>query len=85
MFAERSNEVDAVVLDLMMPGRGGAEVLRELRAIRRDVPVVISSGYTAQALDGTLGTIGEVGFVQKPYTSSELVGAVHEALAGSTR
>lgn len=85
LFTEKKDEVDAVILDLMMPGRGGADVLRELRAIRRDLPVVVSSGYAAEALDGTLDTVGEVGFVQKPYTSSQLVGAVQEALAVATR
>lgn len=83
LFREREDEIDAAVLDLTMPGRGGAEVLKDLRAVRPDLPVVISSGYTAAALDGSAG---EVGFVQKPYTNAQLVNAVCAALgAGPAR
>ena len=82
-FIERSHDIDAVLLDLMMPARSGAEVLRELRAIRPGLPVVVSSGYTADALDGTEEAVGEVLFVQKPYSSAQLVGAVGQALAAA--
>ncbi len=81
LFQERDAEIDAVVLDLMMPGLSGDEVLRSLRAIRPDLPVVVSSGYTAHALDGLVDAVGEVAFLQKPYTVLELVGTVQKALA----
>ncbi len=81
LFQERDAEIDAVVLDLMMPGLSGDEVLRSLRAIRPDLPVVVSSGYTAHALDGLVDAVGEVAFLQKPYTVLELVGTVQKELA----
>ena len=79
-FKERDGDIDAVVLDLMMPARSGGEVLRELRAIRPSLPVVVSSGYAVDALNGAEEAIGEILFVQKPYSSTQLVGAVREAL-----
>ena len=79
LFHERRSEIDAALLDLTMPGRSGEEVFHELRRLRPDLPVVFSSGYSAQALNGTLAT--DAGFVQKPYRLAELLDAVHGALA----
>jgi CheY-like chemotaxis protein len=39
----RSNTVDAVVLDYMMPGMDGEETARRIRAIRADIPIILSS------------------------------------------
>lgn len=39
----RSNAVDAVVLDYMMPGMDGEETARRIRAMRADLPIILSS------------------------------------------
>src|SRR4029077_4906670 len=48
---ERGCAFDAVVLDLTVPGgMGGADAVRGIRAIRPDVPVVVTSGYADDAV-----------------------------------
>jgi PAS domain S-box-containing protein len=71
-FAEAAAEISAVLLDLTMPGMNGLETLRRLKALRRDVPVILSSGYTE--IDAKRRFEGEdlAGFIQKPYTSAQL-------------
>ncbi len=41
LAAALESDCDLLVLDLVLPGRGGLEVLRELRGMRRDLPVII--------------------------------------------
>jgi PAS domain S-box-containing protein len=76
LFRARAGEVDLVVLDLMMPGMGGDETLRELRAIRPDVRVLISTGYGEDEAARRLASQGVEGFLRKPYDPEELAAEV---------
>jgi PAS domain S-box-containing protein len=80
MFRARPADIRLVLLDLTMPGMGGEETMRQLRKIRPDVRVVLSSGFNEQEVIQRF--IGEnlAGFVQKPYTVQELRDAVRKAL-----
>ncbi len=55
---------DCIILDLSMPGIDGHETLQRLRRIRRDLCVVLSSGYNEQP---RFAESGANGFIQKPY------------------
>ncbi len=45
-------EIDIVLLDLTIPGMSGGEILRELRKIRPDVKVVLSTAYGRERAHG---------------------------------
>ncbi len=68
-FALHRDEIVCVLLDLTMPGRSGDDVLRALRAIDPHIRVVLSSGYSPDAVDPSAA----VEFLQKPYTLAELL------------
>jgi CheY-like chemotaxis protein len=81
IFRERAGEISGVILDLTMPKLGGEECAREIRALRGDVPVILSSGYTANEVAGRLsGEDGIAGFLQKPYQLDELRDVLRRAL-----
>ena len=70
-----------VVLDLRMPGMGGIEVLRRLRAIDCHLPVIVVTGFgdirsTVEAMK-----LGAVDFLEKPFVKSEFIDAVQKMLA----
>ena len=72
----RADQPDLVVLDLMLPGMGGLEILGILRKERRDVRVVI---LTALASENDLIQGFELGaddYVKKPFSPRELVARV---------
>ena len=79
----RSLRPDLIVLDVMMPGRSGQEVLAELRRDEelRATPVVMLTAR-AQAVDreAALGA-GADRFVAKPFSPLELASIVEEMLA----
>ena len=58
----------------------GSEVLHELRAIRSDMPVVLSSGYGTEDVAERFTDFDRLEFLHKPYRPSELAGAVEEVL-----
>jgi len=80
VFREHQQEIDAVVLDLTMPGMGGLEAAGVLRGLRPNLPVVLVSGFSVK--EATLQTTapGITAFVQKPFNTADLLAAVRRAL-----
>jgi len=69
-----------VLLDMTMPHLDGAETFREMRRIRADLKVILSSGYSEQtATSGFVGK-GLAGFLHKPYRHEELEAIVRKVL-----
>jgi signal transduction histidine kinase/CheY-like chemotaxis protein/pSer/pThr/pTyr-binding forkhead associated (FHA) protein len=65
-------EPDVVLLDLNMPGMGGAEALRGIRALRPELPVLLVTGRVDQeAMDLVQGSAG-VRLLAKPYSLADL-------------
>jgi CheY-like chemotaxis protein len=79
VFHRAAGEIRLVALDMTMPGMSGEETLRHLREIRRDVPVVVSSGYTEAEVFQRFGDSID-GYLHKPYGITDLARAVHTAL-----
>ncbi len=77
---DHSRRIDAVVLDLAMPGMGGLEVLAALRELRPGLPVVLVSGYNEADTARRFGDHGAAGFVQKPFRPGDLAAAIRRAL-----
>jgi PAS domain S-box-containing protein len=84
VFRRESGEIRLVSLDMTMPGRSGEETFRQLREIRRDVPVLVSSGYTEVEVLERFGDSID-GYLHKPYGITDLARAVHAALKGGAR
>jgi PAS domain S-box-containing protein len=80
-FRARPGEFAAILLDLTMPTMHGEEVLRAIREIRRDVPVVLSSGYTESEAIARFHGLNLAGFLQKPYTATALARKIKKATA----
>ncbi len=79
-FRRQPHDFALVVLDLTMPGIGGEEVLVGLRETRKDVRVILSSGYDEQdAVRRCAGDRPE-SFLRKPYRPRELVAAVRRVI-----
>ncbi len=72
---------DLVLLDMVMPRIGGAQVFDRLRALRPDVPVLLMSGYSVDHESEALLARGAVGFLQKPFTVRDLLGVIDGCIA----
>jgi signal transduction histidine kinase len=81
IFVERGDEIGLVILDMTMPRMGGEEAFREIRRIRADVPVLLSSGYNEQEAISHFAGKGLAGFIQKPYRTATLLEKTKHALS----
>jgi PAS domain S-box-containing protein len=82
IFKQRPDQIDCVLLDLTMPRMDGLRTFRALRAIRPDVPVILSSGYSEQDATHRFDGEGLTGFIQKPFRLADFKSALAGALAG---
>lgn len=73
---------DVVVLDITMPGRGGLEVLKEIKATRPKLPVLVLSMHPEDQFAVRILKAGASGYMTKESAPLELVKAVRKVLAG---
>jgi DNA-binding response OmpR family regulator len=72
--------VDAMLLDLTLPGISGEAVLREVRRLHPQLPVIIASGYATMESQASWSEAGAVGFVAKPFRIQQVAQRLREAL-----
>ena len=74
----RSQKPDIVILDILMPGMNGVDVLRQMKMMDASIPVILSSAY--QEFKRDLGTWASDAYVVKSGNIEELKQTVKELL-----
>jgi DNA-binding response OmpR family regulator len=77
--------LDAVVLDLMLPGMSGRDICRSMKQANPDVPVIILSAISDVADKVLLLELGADDYVTKPFSPRELLARVQAAVRRSKR
>ncbi len=78
--SEGKTNFDLIILDLNMPGMGGAKCLQRLLQIEQDSKVLIATGYADQIHEKKIRDMGARGFVSKPYALRHMLRKVRETL-----
>ena len=76
------SEYDCVLLDISMPGRSGLEVLKDIKALRPKLPVLILSMHSEELYAIRALRAGASGYLTKASASEELIGAIRKVAAG---
>ena len=78
--AQHQGKIDLVITDVVMPGIGGRELIKQLAELRPETKVLYLSGYTEDAIisEGTIER--DAAFLQKPFTLKSLSQKVREVL-----
>lgn len=80
LFRKHSDDIVLVILDLIMPHLDGEETFRELKRIRKNVRVVMCSGYNEQEVTRQFAGRSLAGFLHKPYMFNDLKTVIKKAL-----
>lgn len=75
--------VAAVLLDLTMPGMGGAGAARALAQIAPQLPVLLMTGYSRESAEPLLTLPNVVGLLEKPFSIANLVDRLRDMVSGS--
>ena len=76
----RSRRVDCVLLDLLMPGIDGLQVLAEIKAVDPGLDVILVSGLGQPQAVATAMKLGAFEYLVKPFAEEDLLGFVAEAV-----
>jgi len=71
-----SSDADIVLMDIHMPGMGGIEAARRLRAAHPDLVVVLMSTYDLEDLPAAASDCGAVAYLHKEHLSPELLSRI---------
>jgi len=72
MISDSTRELDAVLLDLNMPGTNGLQVLKVIRACRPNLPVLVISGHITPEVRAEFQQLNQRDLIQKPYRLDEV-------------
>ena len=84
LFAQQMGSIGGVLTDVSMPYMDGVALVRAIKKMKADTPIIASSGLGDQAAMAELESLGVTNFLTKPYNTEKLLSAVHQALKGAS-
>jgi CheY-like chemotaxis protein len=79
-LTEKGGEVDLLVTDQTMPGMTGIELAKEALKIRKDLPVILCTGFSNEVSPKRAAAIGISQFVMKPFSPHEISDVIRKVL-----
>lgn len=77
----RHERPDVVLMDLVLPRRDGLDGIRALRTLDPAARIIVVSGWLEESARRQAEDEGICGFVSKPFTAADLLGAIQVAVA----
>ena len=77
----QSDHWDLVILDLSMPGRSGLDVIRDIKAMRPKLPILVLSMHSEDQYGKRILKAGASGYMNKESAPEELIKAIRKVLA----
>ena len=79
LFRQHAGEIKAVILDLIMPGIPGEQVLRAIQALRPEVQILLLTGVPEADVKAQLGHTTAV-YIQKPFQLGPFIATLRQTL-----
>jgi len=79
-FRSEPAQFDLVLTDLTMPRPAGFELVKRIRQLRPDIPVILTTGYSENISESRMGMLRISRVLLKPVVMQQLAQAVEEAL-----
>jgi len=76
----RASEYNLLIADLRMPGMDGLTLIRQVKRIRADLPIVIITGFSSESSAIEAVNLGVAGYLRKPFRVPEVLAAAAKAL-----
>ena len=76
----KEEEFDVVLIDLIMPGIDGMDVIKNARKSRPDIMMIVITGYATDETEGKAMEEGAYEYIPKPFTPEEILAVVKKAL-----
>jgi CheY-like chemotaxis protein len=79
-FQQNTDQFDLIITDMTMPRMTGYELAKEVLAIRKELPIILCTGYSENISKARALEMGICRYLQKPLQNKELLFTVREVL-----
>jgi two-component system cell cycle sensor histidine kinase/response regulator CckA len=83
-FEREKHRIRLAIIDIMMPEKDGAQVLREMRDQSACFPVLLTSGYAEREIDRNVREKGPTRFLPKPFVRNQLLDAIRRMVTAES-
>jgi CheY-like chemotaxis protein len=83
-FEKNSEKFDIAIVDLQMPEMNGKQLTRKIKEIRKDLPLMITSGNSAEISDNEMDQLGVNDFLLKPFLKKDLSESIKRILSAQS-
>jgi DNA-binding response OmpR family regulator len=80
----RRSQFDLLITDVRLPGMSGFDLVRRVRALEREMPVIMITAYSSNQGKKEAADLGVYRYFQKPLDTDSVLSAVHTALHGES-
>ena len=77
--------LSCVITDVRMPGMSGIDLLKRLREMKIDVPVIVITGHTEQCTTDEALSLGAFAYLAKPLDFEKFVHTIEQAISSSVK
>ncbi len=84
LMRESPDRFDAMLTDQIMPGMTGTELARQMRELRPDLPVLLTTGFGGDNLERLAAEAGVAAILHKPLRRADLAAHLARVLSSST-
>ena len=77
----RNNQFDVVVLDIKLKGEDGVDVMKQIKQIRKNLPVILLTGHMSKEANEEGLKAGAIDYIIKPIDIEDLIVKLREAVA----
>jgi len=78
IFRQKPETFDLVITDMTMPHATGVELAKKILAVRRDIPILLCTGFNEGVSSESSKEFGIQGYIMKPYTQNEVADKIIE-------
>ncbi|MBI2841365.1 MAG: response regulator [Acidobacteria bacterium] len=81
VYERHADSIGVILLDVVMPGMTGVELLTYFRRVRADTPVIFMTGCTPASLERVIQEPCVHGILSKPFRMEDMLMCVHRAMS----
>jgi len=85
LLRAHKDEIDAILLDVTLPGIASREIFEEAQRIRPDLKVIVNSAYSKETVDASFAGLAVEHFIRKPFRLADIARLLGGVLSAEAR
>jgi len=80
VLSQSRDDIGLMLLDIKMPRTNGLDILKDIKSLYNDLPIIIVTGYKSVDTAAEAVRLGANGYIVKPFKSDEILATVRKKM-----